>query len=414
VTTPNQVLTNLLPERVYTWRVRANCSTFSSVATFNSGGGLGGNVACSAPSNLIATELTPNSVNLNWSAIEGAFYYTIQYRLTGATAWTNAGSVSGTSVDIGGLLSLTEYQWRVKASCSVYSSVSTFSLGVPVSTSCSAPSNTNTTGITTSAAVLNWETVLGALNYTVEYRLLSSASYTTAGTVTGSSISISGLQSGTDYVWRVTANCSPAGSDVQFTTLGTPPGGGTGGGGSTSCSSPSNTNTDVVTRNSAQVSWEPQGGALNYTVQYRLATNSTYVTVGTVTTPNATLSGLLAGREYLWRVKANCSPYGSDVQFSTPLTATGATLATVAAPLGNTSLVRLFPNPVTSDVVQIQTDGNAGQVFILNSAGQVVANEVLSDPIQTIDVSRLQNGLYFVRVQQNNGKSQAQKLVIAH
>ena len=64
MTTTNKVLTNLLPQRVYTWRVRASCSTFSSVATFNSGGGISGNVDCSAPSNLVHTTLTATSVSL--------------------------------------------------------------------------------------------------------------------------------------------------------------------------------------------------------------------------------------------------------------------------------------------------------------------------------------------------------------
>ena len=315
MTTTNKVLSNLLPERVYTWRVRASCSSYSSVATFNSGGGISGNVDCSAPSNLVHTTLTATSVSLGWSSIVGAFNYSVQYRVANTTIWLNAGTVSGTSLTLGGLVAGTTYQWRVKASCSVYSSITTFTVG-------------------------------------------SSS----------------------------------------------------GGGGSTSCSAPSNTNTNLVLSNSAQVSWEPQGGALNYTVQYRLTSSLTYITLGTVTGSSVTIPGLRAGREYVWRVKANCSPYGSDVQFSTPFSSG----FTMGMPNNSANSVRVFPNPVSADLVQVQTEGNGGQIFILNTAGQVVANEVITEGVQPIDVSRLNNGIYFVRVQDAAGKSQVQKLVVAH
>lgn len=413
IATTNQVLANLLPERVYSWRVKASCSTYSSVATFNSGGGISGNVDCSAPSNLVHTALTANSVSLGWSAIVGAFYYSVQYRAAGALAWINAGSVPGTSLTIGSLIAGTTYEWRAKASCSVYSSITTFSVGTSSggggSAICSAPSNTNTNLVLNTSAQVSWEPEIGALNYTVQYRLESSATYLTAGTFTSSSATISGLQPGLAYVWRVKANCSPYGSDVQFSTTGIATGGG-GTGGSTICSSPSNTNTDLVLSTSAQVSWEPQGGALNYVVQYRLATSFSYITVGTVSGSTATIAGLIAGREYVWRVKANCSPYGSDVQFSTHF----ALASTAAVPTNSVRNVRVFPNPVSANLVQVQTEGNGGQIFILNTAGQVVANEVIMEGIQPIDVSRLNNGIYFVRVQDAAGKSQVQKLVVAH
>lgn len=416
MTTTSKVLSNLVPERVYTWRVRANCSSYSSVATFNSGGGISGNVDCSAPSNLIHTSLTPNSVALGWSSIVGAFNYSVQYRVANTTIWLNAGTVSGTSLTLGGLVAGTTYQWRVKASCSVYSSITTFTVGSTSggggSTTCSAPSNTNTSFVQSTSAQVSWEPQGGALSYTVQYRLASSATYISLGAVTVANATITGLQPGQNYVWRVKANCSPYGSDVQFRTPGTATGGGTGGGtgGSTSCSAPSNTNTNLVLSNSAQVSWEPQGGALNYTVQYRLASSLTYITLGTATGSSVTITRLSAGREYVWRVKANCSPYGSDVQFSTPFFS-GQLLS---APTNSTSNLRVFPNPVSADLVQVQTEGNGGQIFILNTAGQVVANEVITEGIQPIDVSRLNNGIYFVRVQDAAGKSQVQKLVVAH
>ncbi len=369
---------------------------------------------CSQPSNLNSNVFSPGSVSLRWSAIQGARSYTLQYRLGNTGAWTIGGTITATNLTISNLLPERVYTWRVKASCSTYSSVATFNSGGGVggNTACSSPSNQQARSLSSSSVSLSWSAIEGSFNYTVQYRRSNVSAWTTAGSVPGTSLTLSGLVANSEYNWRVKASCSVYSSIDKFNTGGTTGGGGTGtGGGSTSCSAPSNTNTNVVFSTSAQVSWEPQGGALNYTLQYRLATSSTYVTVGTVTAANATITGLQAGREYVWRVKANCSPYGSDVQFSTPFAFTGST---AAAPLNTQANLRLFPNPVTADLVHIQTEGTGGQLFILNSAGQVVANELITDGVQTLDVSRLNNGLYFVRVQEAGGKSQVQKLVVAH
>ena len=221
-TATNLTLTGLLESTTYTWRVRASCSVYSSVATFNTGGS-GNNTSCSQPSNLNATNLSPTSVNLSWSAIQGAFDYTVQYRVGTTGTWITAGTTTATNLTLTGLLESTTYTWRVRASCSVYSSEAIFNTGSTSgggggSTSCSAPSNTNTNVVQPTSAVVSWEPQGGALNYTVQYRLANSISYVTVGTVTASIITITGLQPGREYVWRVKANCSPYGSDVQFST----------------------------------------------------------------------------------------------------------------------------------------------------------------------------------------------------
>lgn len=362
---------------------------------------------CSQPSNLTSNVLSPGTVSLRWSAISGAVNYTLQYRLGNSGTWTNGGTMTTTNKVLTNLLPERVYTWRVRASCSSYSSVATFNSGGGISgnVDCSAPSNLVHTSLTTNSVVLGWSSIVGAFNYSVQYRVANTTIWLNAGTVSGTSLTLGGLVVGTTYQWRVKASCSVYSSITTFTV-----GSSSGGGGSTSCSAPSNTNTNLVLSNSAQVSWEPQGGALNYTVQYRQASSLTYITLGTVTGSSVTIMGLSAGREYVWRVKANCSPYGSDVQFSTPFFS-GFLMAT---PNNSTSSVRVFPNPVSADLVQVQTEGNGGQIFILNTAGQVVANEVIREAIQPIDVSRLNNGIYFVRVQDAAGKSQVQKLVVAH
>jgi hypothetical protein len=413
IATTNQVLTGLLPETVYQWRVRANCSTFSSIAVFNSGGGVGGNTACSQPSNQEANVTSPTTATLSWSAVEGALYYTVQYRLNNVGAWTNAGSVAGTSINIGNLALNSEYGWRVKASCSVYSSVALFNTGANGSggnTSCSQPSNTEALLLSNTSVELSWTAIQEAQNYTVQYRQGLAGAWITLAPTTATFLVLSGLLENTEYSWRVKASCSDYSSQAVFTTGGS--GGGTGGGGgSTSCSAPSNTNTLAVTPTTASVEWEAVGGALNYTVQYKLELGGSYVTVGTFATANATITGLNPNTQYVWRVKANCSPYGSNVQFSTP--ASMGNTATAARQSQSNTALHIFPNPAMTDAVQIQAEAAGAQLLVFNATGKMVMNQNMADRQETLQLGTLTNGVYFLRLQYENGTTQTTKLVIA-
>jgi Secretion system C-terminal sorting domain/Fibronectin type III domain len=409
----HQVLTNLQPETVYTWRVRANCSTFSSVATFNSAGAVGGNTACSQPSNQVANVTSPTTATLEWSGVEGALYYTVQYRPNNFGPWLNGGSVTGLSLNIANLALNTEYGWRVKASCSVYSSVAIFSTAASGggNTSCSQPSNLDALGLSTTSVELSWSGVQEAFDYTVQYRQGLAGAWIVLPATTATSLVLSGLLPGTEYSWQVKASCSDFASQAVFTTAGTT-GGGTGGGGSTSCSAPSNTNTLSVTATTATVNWEPESGALNYTVQYRLELGITYTTVGTFTGNTATITGLQANRQYVWRVKANCSPYGSDNQFSTPA-ALGNNGAGVAARNSfGSSQMRLFPNPVNADVVTIAAENVGALITVFNTTGQLVFSGQMNNVQETINVSSFNDGLYIVRLQHTDGTVESNKLYI--
>ena len=412
VATTSQVLTGLLPETVYGWRVRASCSTFSSVAFFNTGGAPGGNTACSSPSNLEANVTGPGTAQLSWSAIEGALYYTVQYRQGQTGAWTNAGSVPGTSITLNGLLLNVEYSWRVKASCSVYSSQAVFNTGASGNggnSACSQPSNLEAFLLSNTSVELSWSEIQEALNYTVQYRKGLSGAWITAGTVSGLNLVLNGLLENTEYSWRVKASCSVYSSQAVFTT-----GGSGGGSGSnpppSSCSAPSNTNTDVVLPSSAQVSWEPVAGVSVYTVQYRLELGgSAYTTVGNFSTPNATISGLTPGLQYVWRVKASCSPYGSDVQFQTPA---AMSVSTKTTPATTAPSLKLFPNPSAQDEVTITTEQPGAQIQVLDLSGQLLISQTMNDSSYRLPIAQLSNGVYLVRLQTPQGESISRKLVL--
>ncbi len=108
-------LAGLTQGTTYDWRVRVNCAagTGSYVAAqFTT------TAPCGTPGSLSATAITSTGATVNWAAVSGATSYDVDYKLTSASAWTNAvTATTATSRAISGLTASTVYDWRVRANC---------------------------------------------------------------------------------------------------------------------------------------------------------------------------------------------------------------------------------------------------------------------------------------------------------
>ncbi|MCX6316855.1 MAG: T9SS type A sorting domain-containing protein [Bacteroidetes bacterium] len=182
-------------------------------------------VSCGSPATLITNNITTNSATLNWAAVSGASTYDVDYKLSTSPTWTNAATgTATTSVNIGGLTQGSLYDWRVRANCTGGSSAyAQAQFTTQAIVTCSAPTNTAATGVTSSAAALSWSPVSGAVSYDVDYKPNSSTIWVNAATgTTLTAVNISGLSASTLYDWRVRTNCSGGSSayvQSQFTTL---------------------------------------------------------------------------------------------------------------------------------------------------------------------------------------------------
>lgn len=94
------------------------------------------------------------------------------------------------------------------------------------------------------------------------------------------------------------------------------------------CGTPSSLAAGSVTTTSSTLSWVSVSGALNYNVQYKLSTATTWTTVNTTTTSYA-LTGLTAGTAYQFQVQAVCASatgsYSAATSFTTTSTSTTCT-----------------------------------------------------------------------------------------
>ena len=260
------------------------------------------------PSNLRETNMTATGATLGWDAATGATSY--DYEVVGTD---KNGSTSNTSVSITGLSGGTTYTWRVRSKntssglTSDWAS-SSFTTLVPLP---SAPTGLTSTP-STDGASLAWAGVPGATSYEIEVDTRSNMnSPIWTGTSATASVSVTGLQSGTQYYWRVaarnTAGLGAYSSVANFTTTSAPP------------PTPTGLAATSITSTGATLSWNSVAGATSYD----------YEVVGTDKSGNTSnttvdISGLSGGTTYTWRVRSKNSSTNLTSEWASSTFATTA------------------------------------------------------------------------------------------
>ena len=299
--TSSVTATSLLANTIYEWQVVAICGstegTYCAISTFRTP-----NIAiCDAPTGLRVVGVTVNSATISWNSVASATKYIIEYKANSETTWRSIEVTGTTSATLTGLLSNTNYQFRVCAvcpdcaayGCSVYCPFTT----LPQPT-CGIAANLDENYITTSSANLFWSPVSGATSYRVRLRVRGTSTWTNQYTTTTPNYVVSGLAANTTYEWSVQTICGYTEGvycDVGiFTTLPLPV-----------CNAPINLKVLSVTTSSAQISWTGVSNAARYIIEYRPVGSSTYSSIETTGT-SATLLGLLTNTSYQFRVCAVC------------------------------------------------------------------------------------------------------------
>jgi hypothetical protein len=106
--------------------------------------------------------------------------------------------------------------------------------------------------------------------------------------------------------------------------------------GGTSSAAPASLSTTNITQTSATLNWAATPGAVNYTVQYKLATASSWTNAGTTTSTTKAISGLTAVNNYVWTVRSDCSGFATNASFTT----TGTTTCTAPTSLTTTNITQ--------------------------------------------------------------------------
>ncbi len=152
------------------------------------------------------------------------------------------------------------------------------------------------------------------------------------------------------------------------------------------CPAPSNVAVSNITSNSATISWTENGTATAWVIDYNGQT------VNASTNPY-TLTGLAANTSYTVAVMAVCSDEEQS-EFSATYT---FTTANVGIDDVNAASIGLYPNPASSTVTLKGIEGKA-TVTVVDMNGRESGKWSVNDGTLTIDVTKMAQGAYFVRI----------------
>jgi hypothetical protein len=164
---------------------------------------------------------------------------------------------------------------------------------------CGDVTGLNAGSITTTGATISWSAVTAALNYDIDYKLSTAATWTNAATGTTALTQVlTGLQSGSLYDVRVRSNCTAGAGNyasIQFTTL-------------IPCGTVIGLKASSITATGTSLSWSALSGVTGYDVDYKLNTGTTWTTQLTNSNVLTTvLAGLSSSTLYDYRVRGLCA-----------------------------------------------------------------------------------------------------------
>ncbi|MFH0867017.1 MAG: T9SS type A sorting domain-containing protein, partial [Bacteroidota bacterium] len=378
-------IAGLTPGTDYFWRVSpdfgAGWSYFSPADTFTT----------DAAPVLDAVSITQTKASLTWSGFTGATNYKIVITPVGSTSYIYKVSAASPYL-ITGLTPNTEYFWKITADYgsgwTTFTPADTFTTAaVP------APPVLTHNPVSYNQATLNWSGFTGAINYKVQYAPVGTTTYGYKVT-TGSSVTIGALPPNQTYFWRV---CADYGSG--FTAY-------------SAADTLTTTNPVLsatpVTTTSEDLGWTGIVGAVNYKIMYYKTGTTSYI-YKLSAVPSISLTGLLSGTDYTWKVSAD---YGSGWTSYTPtatFTTNAAKYESITADMQSLSNVFIYPNPSgDKTTISFLTDGVPDNIYlkVLDLAGKEIMKTMFASQTgyntYVLDITSLTDGMYLIAIQKGN------------
>lgn len=393
---------------------------------------LAANPTCGTVAGLASSNITTNTVTISWNALAGAISYDVDYKVNTSSTWTNAATgTTALSLNLSGLSQNTTYDYRVRANCTGATGAFTQAQFTTQSTVvCNAPTGLSSSSITASTATVSWSAVSGASNYTVEYKLNSASTWTTAAASTTSlSINLTGLTANSLYDWRVRTNCSGGTSSfaqAQFTTAA-----------ASSCPDIYDISTNGTISGAATIPFNTDvfglinpsgdndyyrfvittGGTAtasltnlpaNYNLRIYNSSGSLLASSTLSGTNNESISRTYSPGTYYVRVNGqNSSAFNATNCYTLKVqlgTATGQELNGDNQFENVETVVSLFPNPTKDRLnIYIISPNSDNKIKIFDVTGKMIYQQNVNEMLTTLDVDQLAKGMYFVKVIDGEG-----------
>ena len=327
---------------------------------------------------LAAEAINDSTITLTWNAVEGAESYAVYYE------YFKLATTTDTVFTVDGLDYDETYCFTVKAvnganvsAHSNYVCATTPDLYTPAAPVATATANGPF------EIILKWNKVDYATHYNVyqgeEYEYVGTVWYDTTYTVTG-------LKEKTEYCFVVTAANKAGESYVSETACATTEN-------KTPCIAPEGLEVEVEDAYTITLTWEEQSGAKSYKV-YRdgsfLADTDDAEFTDTDLDPDT---------EYCYTVRSVCEDGKSKDSEEVCATTYGGEDIEEET----TSVFDIYPNPV-EDKLYIESEMEIEEVVVYTITGVVVGQQTTVNRQQSIDVTNLNSGVYFVKIVTSEGE----------
>lgn len=285
---------------------------------------------------------------------------------------------------------------------------------------CIVPTGLSVTVVNPTSTALNWPAVAGALSYRIEIQNATgnNVPFLATASVVTNTYTITGLTAGANYKYKVRTVCSSGKSNWSTYFLFTS------GTGQTQCGIPTGLAASAITSTTANLTWNTSVGPLvRYNIEVENATgnNVPFSLVLTSTTNSIAISGLLASKNYKFKVRKICgtikSPWTAWSVFTTTAF-TGATDSRLSSNLGN-GAITVFPNPAVESInVKLEKNDSETieQIQMMDVNGRFIQSRNVSvdeqDEVISIDTQSIENGIYVIVVKTNQRNVPSRVLVV--
>ncbi len=364
---------------------------------------LAGSIVCplpSTPSGANTVKITQTTAKLDYGSSTIADKYRIRWReKAGPGPWNfrHKSAHLPTHIYLNGLIPNTTYQWQVKALNCNDDSISAFTPVQEFTTlpaGCTVPVSLNATNIEYDGATLNWSQSVVNDGYRIRWKPTIGGAWKYRNLGNGSnSTAVNYLMSNTQYDWQVRTKCPSAAytgwSPVsQFITS------------VNNCQAPTNLWTMMDGQNCIDLHWDAPAHPVNrYKIQYRETPGGTWKhrTVHDSLATVFNVCHINPSTNYHWIIRSECPTGQNSVPSAYDFFATPAfkTLVNDGKESGLDRL-RVYPNPV-KDLLHLSRPVAQDQLAITNILGERVEG-MIDDRSNTLDVSALPNGVYFILV----------------
>jgi fibronectin type 3 domain-containing protein len=235
--------------------------------------------------------LSASSIQITWNGMSSANNYTVYRAASSDGAYISAGSSSTASYTDTGLSANTGYYYKISANGdggesdqSAYASATT-QIAVPTGVSAAA--------LSSSSIQIMWNSVSGAVSYTVYRSGSSSGTYTSVSIGSATSYTDTSVSGGAIYYYKVSATgANGAGAQSAYVSAITLP------------VTPTGVSATALSFSSIQIVWNAVSGAASYALYRSGDSGGAYTFLGSSSTASYTDTSLNSSATYYYKVEA--------------------------------------------------------------------------------------------------------------